>query len=318
MSGSSWQGSVSEERHVPVLLHTAVKAVLQVPNGRYVDATYGRGGHSAAMLDAIGASGKLLAIDRDPEAVGDARQRFGNESRFEIAHANFGELGAVLNSRDWNGAVNGMLADLGVSSPQLDVAERGFGFSRDGSLDMRMDPDSGVSAAEWLAQVEERELANVLKTYGEERYARRIAKAIVAARDAAPLLRTGQLAEIIKVAHPRWQRHHHPATRSFQAIRIAVNREFEALDALLKQAEQALCIGGRIAIISFHSLEDRIVKRALRIPPPDPSIPRHLPQPLRAPHPWKTLGKAIKPSPLEIENNPRSRSAVLRVAERVA
>ena len=307
-----------EARHVPVLLHTAVEAMLQVPDGCYVDATYGRGGHSAALLGGMGASGSLLAIDRDPDAVRDARLRFGGDSRFEIEQANFGELGAVLNSRGWDGAVNGLLADLGVSSPQLDVAERGFGFSRDGDLDMRMDPDSGVSAAEWLAQVEERELANVLKTYGEERYARRIARAIVTARDVSPILRTGQLAEIIKVAHPRWQRHHHPATRSFQAIRIAVNREFEALEALLKQAEQALCMGGRIAIISFHSLEDRIVKRALRIPPPDPSIPRHLPQPQRRTHPWRTLGKAIKPSPDEIESNPRCRSAVLRVAERVA
>jgi len=304
--------------HIPVLLCEAVEALLAASGSRFVDATYGRGGHSQYLLSQMNDGAQLLAIDRDPEAVADARHRMAGESRFTIVQSNFSSLSDVLDTRQWLGSVDGLLLDLGVSSPQLDVAERGFGFSRDGSLDMRMDPESGISAAAYLASVAETELASVLKEYGEERYARRIAAAIIEARDQSPILRTGQLAEIVKAAHPRWERHHHPATRSFQAIRIAVNGELDALKAILLQARDILRLGGRLAVISFHSLEDRLVKRALRIPPPDPSLPRHLPVLNEVVHPWRTVGKAIRASGSELNQNPRARSAVLRIAERVA
>jgi len=304
--------------HVPVLMHEAVEALALRSDGRYVDATYGRGGHSGSILQQLGEAGCLLALDRDPEAVADAAWRFAGESRFSIHQANFAEMKVVLREKGWLGKVDGLLLDLGVSSPQLDVAERGFGFSRDGDLDMRMDPDSGQSAKQWLAGVSEVELVQVLRDYGEERYARRIAGAIVAARAESPISRTGQLAEIVKQAHPRWERHHHPATRSFQAIRIQVNGELEAVKLALEAAVSVLKVGGRIAVISFHSLEDRLVKRALRQPIPDPRIPRHLPQPALDSHPWRVVCKAIKAGAQELEVNPRARSAVLRVAERVA
>ena len=309
--------------HVPVLAAEAVEALGLRPGGRYVDATYGRGGHARRLVDALGPDGALLALDRDLEAEADARARFGDEPRFSFARANFAALGEVVAAAGWSGRVDGVLADIGVSSPQLDAAERGFGFSRDGALDMRMDTASGESAAEWLAHVDEATLAGVLKEFGEERYAKRIAGAIVAARTEAPILRTGRLAEIVKAAHPRWERHHHPATRTFQAIRIAVNGELDALRELIRSAAGALASGGRLAVISFHSLEDRIVKRALRRPPPDPSLPRHLPPPTPVPgaaaapvHPWRPVGKALRASAAETAANPRARSAVLRVAER--
>jgi len=304
--------------HVPVLMHEAVDLLALKEGGKYVDATYGRGGHSGYLLSRLGEAGQLLALDRDPEAIADAHERFAGESRFSICQANFADMGEVLQKQGWFGEVDGLLMDLGVSSPQLDVAERGFGFSRDGELDMRMDPGSGVSAAQWLAGVKEDELVQVLREYGEERYARRIAGAIIAARAVEPILRTGQLAEIVKVAHPRWERHHHPATRSFQAIRIHVNGELDAVSQALSTAVDVLKVGGRLAVISFHSLEDRLVKRALRQPVPDARIPRHLPQPAIEAHPWKLVGKAVKAGAAELDVNPRARSAVLRVAERVA
>lgn len=298
-------------------MHEAVEALSLKADGKYVDATYGRGGHSGYLLSQLGEAGHLLALDRDPEAIADASARFSDESRFSIHQANFADMAQVLEERQWFGDVDGLLMDLGVSSPQLDVAERGFGFSRDGELDMRMDPGNGLSAAQWLAEVSEGELVQVLRDFGEERYAKRIAGAIVAARAEKPLQRTSQLAEIVKAAHPRWERHHHPATRSFQAIRIKINGELEAVSDALAVAATALKVGGRLAVISFHSLEDRLVKRALRQPIPDPRIPRHLPQPALEAHPWKVVSKPIKASAAELERNPRARSAVLRVAERV-
>jgi 16S rRNA (cytosine1402-N4)-methyltransferase len=307
----------SESGHVSVMMHEAVDSLTQEQDGFYVDATYGRGGHSGYLLKQLGKAGQLLALDRDPEAVADATQRFKAEPRFQIRQANFADLTSVIDVQGKLGEVDGVLLDLGVSSPQLDVAERGFGFSRDGELDMRMDPGSGVSAAQWLATVGEGDLVKVLKDYGEERYAKRIAAAIVSARAVEPITRTMQLAEIVKVAHPRWERHHHPATRSFQAIRIQINGELDAVYEVLKAASKVLKVGGRLAVITFHSLEDRIVKRALRQPVPDASIPRHLPQPAQMQHPWRVVGKAHKASASEIAENPRSRSAVLRVAERV-
>lgn len=322
-SGATDDSGRADFAHVSVLADEAIDALAIHPDGRYVDATYGRGGHSGRVLDQLGPDGRLLALDRDPAAVSDASRRFADEPRFEVRRSDFRCIEQTLaddpfGEGDWCGRVDGLLLDLGVSSPQLDVAERGFGFSRDGALDMRMDPDSGPSAAEWLADVDEVELADVLKTYGEERHARRIAKAIIAARAEQPLRRTGELAEIVKAAHPRWERHHHPATRSFQAIRIQVNDELGALRAVLTAAATLLRAGGRLVVISFHSLEDRIVKRALRRPPPDASVPRHLPQPVAAFHPWKVLGKPQKATAEELERNPRARSATLRVAERLA
>ena len=304
--------------HVPVLMHEAVEGLALKSDGRYVDGTYGRGGHSGYLLQQLGEAGRLLALDRDPDAIADAAVRFSDESRFSIHQANFADMTAVLQGIGWLGEVDGLLLDLGVSSPQLDVAERGFGFSRDGDLDMRRDPGNGQSAKQWLAGVSEVELVQVLRDYGEERYAKRIAGAIVAARLESPISRTAQLADIVKQAHPRWERHHHPATRSFQAIRIQVNGELDAVRQALDAAVSVLKVGGRIAVISFHSLEDRLVKRALRRPIPDPRIPRHLPQPAIESHPWQLVTKAIKAGAQELDVNPRARSAVLRVAERVA
>lgn len=309
---------MTSDTHVSVLQAEAVQALDIVPGGKYIDATYGRGGHSQKIIEQLGESGQLLAVDRDPDALADAERQFGKDQRFNIVSANFGDLDHVVEQHGWTGAVDGVLLDLGVSSPQLDVADRGFGFSRDGLLDMRMDPLTGVSAAQWLADVREEDLVFVLKTYGEERYARRISAAIIAARDVAPITRTGQLAEIVKAAHPRWERHHHPATRSFQAIRIQVNGELDAIKQVLAVAPRILRKGGRLVVISFHSLEDRLVKRALRIPPPPAGLPRHLPLPESTQvHPWKLIGKARKASDEEVARNPRSRSAVMRVAERV-
>ena len=311
------ESNLQEHDHIPVMLHEAVDVLTQDKSGRYVDATYGRGGHSGYLLDALTEDGKLLAIDRDPEAVADARKRFASDGRFSICQANFAQMQSVLEQNGWFGEVDGLLMDVGVSSPQLNVAERGFGFSRDGELDMRMDQHTGVSAAQWLSTVSEDDLVRVLRTFGEERYAKRIGAAIVAARSEKSITRTLQLAEIVKAAHPRWERHHHPATRSFQAIRIQINGELDAIADALSAAAKALRIGGRLAVISFHSLEDRLVKRALRQPVPDPSIPRHLPQPARMEHPWKLVGKPVKASDDELSVNSRARSAVLRVAERV-
>lgn len=304
--------------HVPVLHKEAVEALRIAPNGRYVDATYGRGGHSQTILQHLGVDGQLIGLDRDPDAKADAERQLGQDSRFRFVRGNFGDIDTLLDSNGWLGSVDGLLLDLGVSSPQLDIAERGFGFSRDGDLDMRMDPLNGVSAAEWLAAVKENDLVHVLKTYGEERYARRIAAAIVSSRNETPLLRTAQLAEIVKRAHPRWERHHHPATRTFQAIRIAVNGELDAIVQVLSKAPRVLKKGGRLVVISFHSLEDRLVKRAIRKPLPPADVPRHLPLPEGPLHPWKPVSKAIKASDAELAENPRARSAVMRVAERVA
>lgn len=321
-AGGTREGSADAPAHVSVLADEALLGLAVRENGRYIDATYGRGGHSRRILEQLGPDGRLLALDRDPEAVAHAEQRFSGEPRFRVRRADFAAIDHILADNpfgeiDWHGRVDGLLLDLGVSSPQLDVASRGFGFSQDGALDMRMDPDAGQSAAAWLADVDEGELADVLKTYGEERHAQRIARAIVEARAERALTRTSELAEVVKRAHPRWERHHHPATRSFQAIRIKVNDELGALRAVLASAVSMLCAGGRLVVISFHSLEDRIVKRALRRPPPDARVPRHLPQPEPAFHPWRVIGKASTASDAELARNPRARSATLRVAERL-
>jgi len=303
--------------HRPVLLDEAIEGLAMKPDGVYLDGTFGRGGHSAAMLEKLGDAGRLLAIDQDPAAVEIARQRFGQDPRFEIVHSNFESLVDLVRERGLYQKVDGVLLDLGVSSPQLDDAARGFSFMKPGPLDMRMNPESGQSAAEWLAVVEEDELINVLRRYGEERFAKRIARAIVDTRKEKPINDTLQLAELISAAVPRKEKHKHPATRSFQAIRIYINRELEVLERALQSAVDVLAVGGRLVVISFHSLEDRITKRFMRDLSRGPQLPRDLPiMDSEIQIPFKLIGKAIKPGEREIEANPRARSSVLRILER--
>lgn len=302
--------------HRPVLLTEVLEGLDIQSNGMYVDGTFGRGGHAGAILGRLGSAGKLLAMDKDPEAVRSAELQFGSDSRFEIEHGAFTMLGQLIEQRQLKGRVNGLLLDLGVSSPQLDDPLRGFSFSDDGPLDMRMDPAAGLSAAQWLAEADEQAISDVLKTFGEERFARRIARKIVQARKEEPVCTTRQLAELIAAAVPVRERHKHPATRSFLALRIFINRELDDLQAVLEQVPDALAKHGRLAVISFHSLEDRIVKRFIRReyrgqqPPPDLPLSGMEHQPRLRP-----VGKAIRPGAAEVARNPRARSAVLRVAE---
>ncbi len=304
--------------HQPVLLSEAIEGLAMKPNGIYLDGTFGRGGHSAAMLARLNDKGRLLAMDQDPQAVAVAKRRFGQDPRFEIVHANFESMVEVVTERGLKQKVDGVLLDLGVSSPQLDEASRGFSFLKPGPLDMRMNPETGQSAAEWLATVEEKELSTVLKRFGEERFAKRIAHSIVETRQHTAITDTLQLAELISAAVPKKEKHKHPATRSFQAIRIYINRELEVLERALESAVEILAIGGRLAVISFHSLEDRITKRFMRDISRVPQLPKNLPvMDSEIKVPFKLVGKAIKPSEKEIEQNPRARSSVLRVVERV-
>jgi 16S rRNA (cytosine1402-N4)-methyltransferase len=305
--------------HAPVLLEEALKALAVREAGSYLDATLGRGGHSAAILERLGEAGRLLAVDRDPEAIRAGARRFAGDPRVSIVRGNFAELGRIAVRAGLEAGFDGILLDVGVSSPQLDDPARGFSFMRDGPLDMRMDPDSGVSAAEWLADVAERELARVLREYGEERHARRIARAIVKARAEAPIATTGRLAEVIAAAVPGREPGKHPATRSFQAIRIFINEELDALDAALEQSLALLKPGGRLCVISFHSLEDRRVKRFIRRHSEEAEPWRGLPEvPAHARPLLRPVGKAVHAAAAEIAANPRARSAVLRAAERVA
>ena len=306
------------DAHRPVLLAEVLAALAIQPDGVYVDGTFGRGGHAAAILDELGPAGRLLAMDKDPEAIRSAAAQFGDDPRFEILQGAFTMLSRVVTQRQLEGQVNGLLLDLGVSSPQLDAAARGFSFSLDGPLDMRMDPAAGPSAAEWLQTVSERELVNVLKTYGEERFAKRIARAIVQRREGEPLRTTAQLAKLVSAAVPAHEPNKHPATRTFQAIRIYLNHELDDLGEVLAQVPGVLAPGGRLAVISFHSLEDRMVKRFIRAEHRGEQPPEEFPlagmdfQPRMQP-----LGKAIHPGVAELADNPRARSAVLRVAERL-
>ena len=309
---------VQRHAHRPVLLAEVLAALAIQPDGIYVDGTFGRGGHAAAILDELGPAGRLLAMDKDPEAVRSAGEQFGDDPRFEIQQGAFTMLSRVVAQQQLEGQVNGLLLDLGVSSPQLDDAARGFSFSLDGPLDMRMDPAVGPSAAEWLQTVSEHDLAGVLKTYGEERFAKRIARAIVRQRAQAPLRSTAQLAELIAAAVPVRELHKHPATRSFQAIRIYLNNELDEIGEVLEQVPDVLAAGGRLAVISFHSLEDRIVKRFIRTEYRGEQPPEEFPLAGMDFRPrMRPLGKAIHPAAAELENNPRARSAVLRVAERL-
>jgi 16S rRNA (cytosine1402-N4)-methyltransferase len=306
---------VSFGSHETVLLDEAVDALNVQPGGTYVDCTFGRGGHSRAILARLGARGRLVALDRDPAAV--AAARAVGDPRLTVAHAPFSALDEALRAAG-AGPVDGILIDLGVSSPQLDEAARGFSFRRDGPLDMRMDTSRGETAGEWLARAGEREIGEVIRDYGEERFAKQIAAAIVAARARGALGTTGQLAAIVASAVRTRERGQDPATRTFQALRIHVNRELEELSLVLPQCVAALAPGGRLAVISFHSLEDRIVKRFLRTESQPPELPRGLPvREADRPRPrLRLIGRARHAGPAEVARNPRARSAVLRVAER--
>jgi 16S rRNA (cytosine1402-N4)-methyltransferase len=307
-----------EYSHQPVLLKEVLAGLSIRPDGVYVDGTFGRGGHAGAILAMLGPEGKLLAMDKDPEAVQSATLQFGKDPRFEIEQGSFTMLGRMIAKQQLQGQVNGLLLDLGVSSPQLDDASRGFSFSADGPLDMRMDSTQGISAAQWLQEADQQQISKVLKTYGEERFSWRIAGAIVASRDAQPLQSTRQLAELIEAVVPVREKHKHPATRSFQAIRIFINHELDDVTAVLEQVPDMLAVHGRMAVISFHSLEDRIVKRFIRDEYRGEQPPQEFPLAGMDYQPrLKPVGKAIRASEDEVAANPRARSAVLRIAERL-
>lgn len=303
---------MTQAEHISVLLAESVSALSVRADGSYLDGTFGRGGHSREILSRLSPSGKLIAVDKDPAAEASALS-LANDPRFQFEPGSFADISRIVTDN----SLDGILLDLGVSSPQLDDAQRGFGFSGDGPLDMRMDTRTGMTAAQWLASAPEQDIADVIKTYGEERFGKRMAAAIVKARAETPITGTRQLANIIAEANPKWEPHKHPATRAFQAIRIFINRELEDLELALECMVDKLVVGGRLVVISFHSLEDRIVKRFMRDQARGIQLPRHVP--VVDSDAGKTLnlvGKAMKPSNEEIARNPRSRSAVMRIAER--
>ncbi len=303
--------------HLPVLLREAIESLAIDPRGIYVDATFGRGGHTQAILSHLGPQGRLIILDKDPTAILYARQYLAQDNRVAIYHSSYANLSEVLIQENVVGKVNGILFDLGVSSPQLDEAERGFSFMREGKLDMRMNTMRGVDAATWLANISETELADVIYQYGEEKFSRRIARAIVAARKEAPILTTTQLSEIVCKAMPVKPKDKHPATRTFLAIRIAINKELEELQQGLNQALDALRIKGKLSVISFHSLEDRVVKRFIQYHERGDDFPSDFPVKQSAlQQRLKRVGRAIHPTEEEMEANPRARSAILRVAEK--
>jgi 16S rRNA (cytosine1402-N4)-methyltransferase len=314
---------VSEERkgashHVPVLLGPAISGLNLKADGCYVDGTFGRGGHSGAILEELGSAGRLLAIDRDPQAIAEAPESIKSDPRVELINGKFSDLERYAAERNLLGNVDGLLLDLGVSSPQLDEAGRGFSFRSDGPLDMRMDPASGTSAADWLATVDEKRLKKVLWKFGEESFATRIARAICRARQDQPITRTSQLADVVEEAVPRSRSKRHPATKTFQAIRIFINDELGELAAALDASLALLRPAGRLCVISFHSLEDRAVKRFMRQASQEPEQYRGLPDiPPQFRPTMKVVGKAQAPSEDEIAGNARARSARLRVAERL-
>lgn len=301
-------------RHQSVLLPEALESLVSSPEGLYIDGTFGRGGHSRAVLELLSAAGRLIGIDKDPEAVATGLNLEQADMRFRMVHGSFAELESIARQQ----RADGVLLDLGVSSPQLDNPERGFSFLQDGPLDMRMNIEQGVSAASWIAKAGEAEIAEVLKRFGEERFARRMAQAIVQARALEPIVTTGRLAQIISKANPAWEKGKHPATRAFQGIRIFVNSELDDLIQVLDQSLDVLKPGGKLVVISFHSLEDRIVKRFIRQHERgDEPIQRGLPlteDQLNATRRLKRCGKAVKSGKAEIDVNPRARSAIMRVA----
>lgn len=304
--------------HTPVLLQEAINMLAIKDDGTYIDTTYGRGGHTRAILEHLGPNGKLLVIDQDPQAIADAEQLAANDKRVTVRYARFDQLTELTHELNWTTQIDGILMDLGVSSPQLDDASRGFSFSSEGPLDMRMDAHQTLNAEQWVNTTEEAEIIRVLKEYGEERFAKRIARAICEKRAKAPITTTAQLSKIVTEANPRWEKYKHPATRAFQAIRIAVNDELNVLRQTLDQALEVLTVGGRLCVISFHSLEDRIVKRFIQHHERGDDIPRDIPIKhadlnIR----MRRVGKAIRAGEDELQQNPRARSAVLRVAEKL-
>ncbi len=304
-------------KHYSVLLKESIDALLVDDGGVYVDGTFGRGGHSKAILSELNASGRLIGFDKDPRAIEAGQSLHEEDSRFDIVHSSFADMKAQLVSKGLE-QVDGVLLDLGVSSPQLDEAERGFSFLKDGPLDMRMDNSKGQSAAEWIAEAEAVDIARALKEYGEERFSKRIANAIVEAREEQPITGTLQLAEIVSAANPKWEKGKNPATRAFQGIRIYINRELQDLEATLTDVLSIVKPGGRIVVISFHSLEDRIVKRFFRDQSKGKDLPKSVPVTEgMLDKKLKVLGKPIKASDSELEENIRSRSAVMRIAERL-
>ena len=303
-------------QHQPVLSDEVLHALAIKPDGIYIDGTYGRGGHSDAILGCLGVAGRLIAIDRDLEAIAHAKQRYRDDSRVTVSHRPFSQLTQLTQQIGVFGHVNGILFDLGLSSPHVDDPKRGFSFMREGPLDMRMDNSCGMTAAEWLATVKASELANILYQYGEERHARRIAKAIVRERERTPITTTKRLADIIVALSPSRNRRKHPATRAFQAIRIFINQELEELASALTQSLATLAVGGRLAVISFHSLEDRLVKQFFIKQAEGEPRPRGLPAPLDFCPRVNRINGAVRPGNKEISDNPRARSAILRVVEK--
>lgn len=305
--------------HRSVLLQEAIDGLAIKTDGIYVDGTFGRGGHTRAILARLGTDGQLIAMDKDPEAIAYAKEHFGQDQRVTIVHASFARLEEVAVQAGVSGSIHGVLLDLGVSSPQLDNPQRGFSFMHQGPLDMRMDLEQELDAARFVNSAQAEEMAAVFREYGEERFSGRIARAIVEAREKAPILTTHALAEIVKQANPKWEKHKHPATRVFQAIRIYINQELADLTACLKQCMRVLAVGGRLVVISFHSLEDRIVKQFMREKEQGMQLPAGIP--VRAADMktyFKRQGKAIKPDCEEIRQNSRARSAVLRIGEKIA
>lgn len=307
----------AEFSHRSVLLDSAVDYLVSDSIGKFVDATFGRGGHSQLILGRLGASGKLLGIDKDPEAIHVAEEFAAGDPRFSYFHGSFAELSRAVSEAGWE-QVNGVLMDLGVSSPQLDDASRGFSFMRDGPLDMRMNPQQSPSAAEWLMYADESEIADVIFRYGEERFGRRIARSIVERRKETPIETTLQLAALVSDAVPKKEKHKHPATRTFQAVRIFINRELEDLETGLQGAVDRLAPGGRLVVISFHSLEDRLVKRFMRDLARGPRLPKGIPvTAAQEASDFRLIGKASKAGAGEVSENVRARSAVMRVLERI-
>jgi 16S rRNA (cytosine1402-N4)-methyltransferase len=305
--------------HISVLLNEAIDGLAMEGEGCFIDCTFGRGGHSTLILSKLNNNGRLIAIDRDPTAIA-AAEKLKDDPRFLIEHRGFADLADIAEKHLLTGKVNGILLDLGVSSPQLDEAERGFSFMKDGPLDMRMDTSKGQTAAEWLAIADVEDITWVLRTFGEEKHAWRIANAIVDSREESPFTRTSQLAKLIKTTAPQREIKKHPATRSFQAIRMYINSELEQIEKALAASLEVLKPGGRLVVISFHSLEDRLVKQFMKKHSQAKKVPRGLPiseSELNKSKKLLLVGKKLKPSKLEVEQNVRSRSSVLRIAERL-
>lgn len=308
-----------DNSHISVLLNEAVDGLAINPDGVYIDCTFGRGGHSSLILSQLSDSGRLIAIDRDLTAIA-AAEKFSDDPRFVIEHSGFAELEAIANKHNLLEKIDGILLDLGVSSPQLDDADRGFSFMKDGPLDMRMDTSKGQTAAEWIAVADVEDITWVLRTFGEEKHAWKIANAIVDAREETPFTRTSELAKLIKTVAPQREIKKHPATRSFQAIRIYINSELEQIETVLAASLSVLSEGGRLVVISFHSLEDRLVKQFMKKHSQGKQVPRGLPiseAELQKGKKFSLIGRRLKPSKDELEVNNRARSSVLRIAQRL-